>query len=273
MFTQIDKIAKLQRLVKQIDEWNCQKDIQSYGPIFRIGKSPLSIDSPEFKEWRDKVTATVVLIFGEHSHYVDEFADISYTDIFAMFSRLSGGPETRLWAGLAEAKSLLQTMIDEIKATDGGLSFAAIKTLEKTRTVKRCVFIGHGGNPLWLAVTRVLNEEWGLQTVYFESEPRTSESIVPILTEMLERASFAVIVLTAEDVTATGEARGRQNVIHEAGLSQGKLGFEKVVILKQEGVVEPSNLAGLQFISFLENRIQKAFYELQCVLKREGLIS
>jgi predicted nucleotide-binding protein len=89
---------------------------------------------------------------------------------------------------------------------------------------------------------------------------------------MLDRASFAVIVLTAEDVTATGELRGRQNVIHEAGLAQGKLGFEKVVILKQEGVEEPSNLTGLQHISFQENKIEKAFYELQGVLKRERLI-
>jgi len=111
-----------------------------------------------------------------------------------------------------------------------------------------------------------------LEIVSFESEPRTSKSIVPILKEMLNRASFAVIVLTAEDVTATGGVRGRQNVVHEAGLAQGKPGFERVVILKQDGVEEPSNLAGLQYISFPENKIEKAFYELQAVLKRERLI-
>ena len=106
-----------------------------------------------------------------------------------------------------------------------------------------------------------------------ESEVRTSKSIVPILSAMLNQASFAVIVLTAEDVTASGEFRGRQNVIHEAGLAQGKLGFERVVILKQEGVEEPSNLAGLQYLSFPGNRIEKAFYELQSALRRGGLIS
>ena len=225
MFTQTDKIAKLQRLVNQIDKWDAERKLRSYGPVFRMGNPDLAIDSPKFQEWRGKVTATIVLIFGEHSHYVDDFNEISYTDILAMFSRVSGGPETRLWTGLAQAKRLLQAMIDEIKATEARPSFAAIKTLEETSAVN----------------------QW-------------------------DRASFAVIVLTAEDVTASGEVRGRQNVIHEAGLCQGKLGFDRVVILKQEGVAEPSNLAGLQYISFPENRIEKAFYELQKVLKREGII-
>ena len=270
MFTQVDKIAKLGRLVKQIDDWDFQRKIRSSGPVFGMGTPDLSIDASEFKEWRAKVTATIVLIFGEHSHYIDDFNEIPYTNFLAHY--LPGGPQTALLAGLANAKRMLQTMIEEIKATEESPSLAVTKPLEEPSADKQCAFIGHGGSPLWLNVRRVLREEWGLNTVCFESEPRTSQSIVPILSEMLDRASFAVIVLTAEDVISDGIVRGRQNVIHEAGLSQGKLGFERVAILKQEGVEEPSNLAGLQFISFPHNRIEKAFYELQGALKREGLI-
>ena len=43
-----------------------------------------------------------------------------------------------------------------------------------------------------------------------------------------------------------------------------------MVILKQEGVEELSNLAGLQYISF-KDRIENAFYDFGRVLKREGL--
>ena len=80
-----------------------------------------------------------------------------------MFSRISGGPETKLWVGLAQAKSLLQLMIDEIKGTEVTPSFAAIESPEETSAVKQCVFIGHGGSPLWLGVRRVLEEEWGIE--------------------------------------------------------------------------------------------------------------
>ncbi len=66
--------------------------------------------------------------------------------------------------------------------------------------------------------------------------------------------------------------RARQNVIHEAGLFQGRLGFERVVILKQNNVEELSNLAGLQYIPFDGNQIETAFYELRRKLKKQGLI-
>ena len=89
---------------------------------------------------------------------------------------------------------------------------------------------------------------------------------------MLAQASFAVLVLTAEDQTAEGPARARQNVVHEAGLFQGMLGFTKVVLLVQTGVEEFSNLAGLQVIFFTDNEIEAAFYGLQQAMQREKLL-
>jgi predicted nucleotide-binding protein len=269
MFTQTDKIAKLQRLVRQIGQWEFQKKLP---PIAQVGTPAVSIGSSEFQEWRTKVKAAIALIFGEHSHYVDDFEEIQYTDFVSHLLAAVGEPNTKLWEGLEAARGLLQRMIDEIKASEESSVSSAGTVQQRTTSHGKSVFIGHGRSLAWLAVRRVLQEEWGLKIVCFESEPRTSKSIVSILNEMLDQANFGVIVLTAEDVTSTGEVRGRQNVIHEAGLAQGKLGFEKVVILKQEGVEEPSNLAGLQYISFPENKIEKAFYELQAVLKRERLI-
>lgn len=81
-----------------------------------------------------------------------------------------------------------------------------------------------------------------------------------------------VIVVTAEDKTAKGDVRARQNVVHEIGLFQGRLGFEKVALLMQEGVEEFSNLAGLQHIPFKGNAIDGAFYRLDEMLRREKLM-
>jgi predicted nucleotide-binding protein len=136
-----------------------------------------------------------------------------------------------------------------------------------------CVFIGHGHSGLWVRVQLFLQNECRLEVVAFESESRVGESIVFVLKDMLRKATFAVFVLTGEDETTEGGKRARQNVVHEAGLFQGVLGFEKAILLVQKGLEEFSNVDGLQHISFDADKIEHTFFELQRVLKREKQIS
>jgi predicted nucleotide-binding protein len=134
-----------------------------------------------------------------------------------------------------------------------------------------CIFIGHGHSKLWARV-KVFLDELHIPTVTYESESRVGESIVPVLEKMLDQATFAVLILTAEDETASGELRARQNVIHEAGLFQGRLGFKKAVLLRQKGLENFSNVDGLQDIRFSGDDIEHTFYQLERVLKREKVI-
>ncbi|MHB9094908.1 MAG: TIR domain-containing protein [Eubacteriales bacterium] len=138
--------------------------------------------------------------------------------------------------------------------------------------VNHSIFIGHGRNKIWMQVKLFLQDELGLTTVGYESESRVGESIISVLEKMLEQSIFAVLVLTAEDETAEGTKRVRQNVIHESGLFQGKLGFRKVVLLKQKGIEDFTNVDGLQYISFNGDQIEQTFHELIRVLKREGIL-
>ena len=154
------------------------------------------------------------------------------------------------------------------------------KELESIKPKKRNVsqgqgkiFIGHGRNKVWARLQVFLQDELKLETITFESEPRTGESIVNILNEFLHNASFAIVVMTAEDETGDGKIRARQNVIHEVGLFQGRLGFQKVVLLKEDKTEDFSNIAGLQYIPFNGNSIEQTFYELQRTLKKQGLIN
>jgi predicted nucleotide-binding protein len=135
-----------------------------------------------------------------------------------------------------------------------------------------CVFVGHGRSTVWARLKIFLQDELGLQVIYYESESRAGESIIPILEKMLSQATFAILVLTAEDETAAGEKRARQNVIHEAGLFQGRLGFRKAILLRQEGLEDFTNVDGLQYIGFSGERIEQTFYELERVLRREKQI-
>ena len=79
----------------------------------------------------------------------------------------------------------------------------------------------------------------------YETGARAGHAIRDILQDMMKASSFALLVMTGEDKLEDGTYRARQNVIHEAGLFQGKLGFSRAIILLEEGVDEFSNLAGI----------------------------
>lgn len=136
-----------------------------------------------------------------------------------------------------------------------------------------CVFIGHGRSKLWARVQMFLEKELGISTVTYELELHVGELIVPVLEKMLRRATFAILILTAEDEVEGSVKRARHNVVHEAGLFQGILGFRKVIVLKQDMVEDFSNIAGLQYISFDDDNVEKTFWDLQRVLKREGVVA
>ena len=89
---------------------------------------------------------------------------------------------------------------------------------------------------------------------------------------MMDTAEIAFLVMTGEDEQADGSIRARENVVHEAGLFQGRLGFGKAIVLLEEGCKEFSNITGLGHIPFPNNNIAAAFEEVRKVLEREGLI-
>ena len=86
---------------------------------------------------------------------------------------------------------------------------------------------------------------------------------------MLSKASFAILVLTGEDKTSEEGFRARQNVIHEAGLFQGRLGFNRAIILLEEGTEEFSNIQGIEKIRFAKRNIKETFGEVLATLRRE----
>ena len=73
--------------------------------------------------------------------------------------------------------------------------------------------------------------------------------------------------MTAEDEQLDGTNYARLNVIHEAGLFQGRLGFDKAIILLEDGCVQFSNIDGLGQIRFPKGQISAKFEEIRNVLE------
>ncbi len=93
------------------------------------------------------------------------------------------------------------------------------------------------------------------------------------LSEMLDAAAIEFLIMTGEDEQPDGKLRARMNVVHEAGLFQGRLGFSRAIVLSEEGCEEFSNIEGLGQIRFPKGNIKAAFEEIRQVLEREGLLS
>ena len=89
---------------------------------------------------------------------------------------------------------------------------------------------------------------------------------------MLDSTEFAFLVMTGEDEQLSGALRARENVVHESGLFQGHLGFERAIVLLEEDCEKFSNNAGLGHISFPQNHIRAAFQDVREVLEREGVL-
>jgi predicted nucleotide-binding protein len=83
---------------------------------------------------------------------------------------------------------------------------------------------------------------------------------------------FCSTVLTAEDEQADGNHHARMNVIHEVGLFQGRLGFERAIVLLEEVCKEFSNIQGLGQIRYPKGNISAIFEKIRTVLEREGTV-
>jgi len=143
---------------------------------------------------------------------------------------------------------------------------------QKSRSSGDKIFIGHGNSLLWRELKDFLHDRLNLSCEEFNRIPVAGYTNIARLSQMLDNANFAFLVMTAEDEKKDGTVQARMNVIHEAGLFQGRLGFEKAIILLEEGCEEFSNIHGLGQIRFPLGKISSTFENVREVLERENIV-
>lgn len=167
----------------------------------------------------------------------------------------------------AQAASSLKNIINRL----------ALHLSNKSRTQMQSsqlgthVFIGHGRSPLWRELKDFVSERLELPWDEFNRVPIAGLSNTTRLLQMLDSAAIAFLVMTAEDEQNDGRLQARMNVIHEAGLFQGRLGFTRAIVLLEEGCEEFSNIQGLGQIRFPRGNIKACFEDVRMVLERESL--
>jgi len=127
------------------------------------------------------------------------------------------------------------------------------------------VFISHGRTDDWREVQAYVERDLAIKTLELAQEPSQGRTVLQKLEEESSRCNYAVIVMTGEDRDAEGNARARENVLHEIGYFQGKFGLSAVCVLHEEGTSLPSNIGGLVYVPFTRGQVQSTF----SVLARE----
>lgn len=127
--------------------------------------------------------------------------------------------------------------------------------------------MGHGHSESWKELRDHLRDKHGFEIEGYEIGARAGHTIRDVLERMLARSSIAFLIMTGEDLTASGELNPRLNVVHEAGLFQGRLGFNRAIVLLEDGTTEFSNIHGVEQLRF--GNIKEVFGDVLATVRRE----
>jgi len=210
-----------------------------------------------------------------HETEAEFFADYRRGDGSARYRRcrgrlqldvmVFGGSDTEVSVQTSSREAIQRVF--EVFESNLAVSTRPATPLPEPRKPK--IFIGHGRSEAWRDLKDHLHERHAYEIEAYEIGARAGHAVRDILQDMLSSSAFALLVMTGEDSTADGGLRARQNVVHEAGLFQGRLGFPRAVVLIEDETESFSNIEGIEQIRFARGRIRETFGDVLATLRRE----
>jgi predicted nucleotide-binding protein len=134
------------------------------------------------------------------------------------------------------------------------------------------VFIGHGHSEDWKKVAQFVETQLDFTVDEYHKTSPLGYTVTARLEQMLAASSLAIIVMSAEDEQQDQTVRARQNVVHEIGLFQGRLGFEKVIVLRHKDCESFSNVSGINEVQYDADNWDEVFEKIRRMAEREGLL-
>jgi len=120
----------------------------------------------------------------------------------------------------------------------------------KISTINPIVFIIHGHDEEMKRSVQLFLNRAELQDIVLHEQPDKSRTVIEKLIEESENAGYVIALLSPDDVQGDGTLRARQNVILEIGYFIGKLGRDKVRLLKRGDTDVPSDLQGILYDTY-----------------------
>jgi len=138
------------------------------------------------------------------------------------------------------------------------------------------IFIVHGRDSESLIALRNIIRLFGLEVVVLSDSQNLSFTIIEKFERFARACDFSFVLLTPDDeVLGSGESeamkRARQNVIFEMGWFFGKLGRSRTCLVHKIGVEIPSDIGGVERVSF-EERVDEKTEAIKRVLMDFGVL-
>lgn len=112
------------------------------------------------------------------------------------------------------------------------------------------VFIIHGQDSELKVEVQLLLTRGGVNNIVLHEQPDKGRTIIDKLVEESYNSHYAIALLSPDDKLENGNSRARQNVILEIGYFIGRLGKERVRLLKKGDIEIPSDLQGILYENY-----------------------
>lgn len=117
------------------------------------------------------------------------------------------------------------------------------------------IFIVHGRDEEMLQIVKNFISKLGFKPIILKEQAGGSSSTAEKLEQASTKAKVAIVLLTSDDIggfkgTDVLDDRARQNVIYEIGKFHEKLGRNNVPVVLKEKVEIPSDILGMNYISW-----------------------
>ena len=212
------------------------------------------LERAEIKSLKVKQTAKTLAVL------VDEaYARIAGKGFFVPFSEVGM---------LSNADVAKDITIDVMKSV-GPILPTSTPSNKVVETQNR-VFLSHGRSKDWYQVQAHIEKDLkhlGLQTLELAQEPSLGSTIIEKLEANAKRCDSAVIVMSGDDKDSADNLRARENVMHEIGYFQASYGRSKVILLHEDSVSVPTNLAGIVYVPYPKDSVDAAFAVMARELK------
>ncbi len=248
------------------------KDIQSFKLIlteriskgrdlftFRISsEEQLKQNEKEYNEWDDYNEEFLKSAFNNP---VNEYRS-SYTNSGFMI----GVHEVTRGASIYDPKFRAMTLKQHLESKTNGLESILTKadliptemgtshlmttSISNISSVSQTVFIIHGHDEEMKRSVQLFLNKVELKDIVLHEQPDRSRTVIEKLIGEGASAGYVIALLSPDDVQADGTLRARQNVILEIGYFIGKLGRDKVRLLKRGDTVIPSDLQGILYDTY-----------------------
>lgn len=112
------------------------------------------------------------------------------------------------------------------------------------------VFVVHGHDTELKNAVQLLLIRAGVNHIVLHEQADKGRTIIDKLIEESAGSNYAIALLSPDDVLGDGSKRARQNVILEIGYFIGRLGKNRVRLLKKGDTEVPSDLSGILYENY-----------------------